>query len=166
MRERSHGPSHVPATQAPIITIRCRCAALLRWVSQPRHVITNWKPSLPGGSHLLSDILSMCLCGPVDCSPPGSSAHGISQARVLQCTPPPGGLPDPGVELWPPAPPALAGGFSTARATWEALVHSAGFDERSRSCFHHASTLRDSGSTPGILCGLCSHSPLPRLPIL
>ena len=25
-----------------------------------------------------------CLCDPVDCSPPGSSVHGISQARVLE----------------------------------------------------------------------------------
>ena len=24
------------------------------------------------------------LCGPVDCSPPGSSAHGIFQARILE----------------------------------------------------------------------------------
>ena len=28
----------------------------------------------------------MCptLCGPMDCSPPGSSVHGILQARVLE----------------------------------------------------------------------------------
>ena len=25
------------------------------------------------------------LCDPVDCSPPGSSAHGIFQARILEC---------------------------------------------------------------------------------
>ena len=25
------------------------------------------------------------LCDPMDCSPPGSSVHGIFQARVLQC---------------------------------------------------------------------------------
>ena len=24
------------------------------------------------------------LCNPMDCSPPGSSAHGISQARILE----------------------------------------------------------------------------------
>ena len=24
------------------------------------------------------------LCGPTDCSPPGSSVHGISQARILE----------------------------------------------------------------------------------
>ena len=44
------------------------------------------------------------------CSPPGSSVHGIPQARILQwvACPPPGGLPDPGLE---PRSLALAGGF-------------------------------------------------------
>ena len=28
--------------------------------------------------------LSLTLCGPVDCSPPGSSVHGILQARTLE----------------------------------------------------------------------------------
>ena len=27
--------------------------------------------------------LCMTLCNPLDCSPPGSSDHGISQARIL-----------------------------------------------------------------------------------
>ena len=26
----------------------------------------------------------LTLCNPVDCSPPGSSVHGISQARILE----------------------------------------------------------------------------------
>ena len=26
----------------------------------------------------------VCVCDPMDCSPPGSSVHGISQARVLE----------------------------------------------------------------------------------
>ena len=41
------------------------------------------------------------LFNPVDCSPPGSSVHGILQAKHrsgLPC-PPPGDLPDPGIEL-------------------------------------------------------------------
>ena len=48
----------------------------------------------------------------MDCSPPGSSDHGISQARVLDWVPfpSPGDLPDPGIET---ASPALAGGFLT-----------------------------------------------------
>ena len=41
------------------------------------------------------------LCDPMDYSPPGSSVHGILQARILEwvAVPPPGALPDPGIEL-------------------------------------------------------------------
>ena len=37
------------------------------------------------------------LCEPLDCSPPGSSVHGIFQARILSGLPfpPPGDLPNP-----------------------------------------------------------------------
>ena len=37
---------------------------------------------------------------PPDCSPPGSSVHGISQARIWSGLPlpSPGGLPNPGIE--------------------------------------------------------------------
>ena len=40
------------------------------------------------------------LCDPTDCSPPGSSVHGIFQSRILEWVafPSPGELPDPGVE--------------------------------------------------------------------
>ena len=40
------------------------------------------------------------LCNPMDCSPPGSSVHGVSQAEILEWVPfpPPGDLPDPGIE--------------------------------------------------------------------
>ena len=45
-------------------------------------------------------LLQSCrtLCDPVDSSPPGSSVHGILQARILEwvAMPPPGDLPD----LW------------------------------------------------------------------
>ena len=39
-------------------------------------------------------------CDPMDCSPPGSSVHGISQARILEWVPfpSPGDLPDPGIK--------------------------------------------------------------------
>ena len=44
-------------------------------------------------------------CDPVDHSPPGSSVHGILQERILEWVviPPPGDLPDPGIEHRPPA---------------------------------------------------------------
>ena len=54
-----------------------------------------------------SDVIQSCptLCNPMDCRPPGSSIHGILQARILEwvtisC---PVALPDPGIELGSPA---------------------------------------------------------------
>ena len=45
------------------------------------------------------------LRNPMDCSPPGSSVHGILQARILEWVviPSPGDLPDPEIELRSPA---------------------------------------------------------------
>ena len=41
----------------------------------------------------------------MDCGPPGSSAHGFLQARVLEWmpAPSPGDFPDPGIEPGSPA---------------------------------------------------------------
>ena len=61
------------------------------------------------------------LCDPVDCSPPGSSVHGILQARYrsgLLC-PSPGDLPNPGIK---PRSPTLQADFFTAWASKEAPV--------------------------------------------
>ena len=69
------------------------------------------------------------LCDPIDYSPPGSSLHGILQARILEWFPglPPGDLPDPGIQTESLTSPALAGRFLTTSATREApctyLVH-------------------------------------------
>ena len=62
----------------------------------------------------------------MDCSPPGSSVHGILQARILEwiARPPPGDLPYPRIKPAFLVSPALAGGFFTTIATWEALVGS------------------------------------------
>ena len=50
----------------------------------------------------------LTLCGPMDYSLPGSSVHGISQARILEWLfPPPGDLPNPGIKPASPASPAL-----------------------------------------------------------
>ena len=52
----------------------------------------------------------LTLWEPMDCSPPGSSVHGILQAKKnwneLPC-PPPGDLPDPGIKPAFPVAPAL-----------------------------------------------------------
>ena len=58
----------------------------------------------------------------MDCSPPGSSVHGIFQAGYWSGLPfpPPGDLPDPGLEPTSPVSPALAGGFFYHCTIWEA----------------------------------------------
>ena len=55
------------------------------------------------------------LCDPVDCSPPGPSVLGFLRQESWNGLPfpPPGDLPDPGIEPVSPASPALAGGFFT-----------------------------------------------------
>ena len=54
----------------------------------------------------------LTLCDPMDCSLPGSSVRGISQARILEwvAMPFPWDLPHSGIE---PISPALADGFFT-----------------------------------------------------
>ena len=63
----------------------------------------------------------LTLCCLMDCCPPGSSVHGISRKghwSGLLC-PPPGDLPDPGIEPISLMSPALAGGLFTTSTTWE-----------------------------------------------
>ena len=65
-------------------------------------------------------LLQLCptLWDPMDCSLPGSSVHGISQARILEWIAIPfPDLPDPGIEsLFP----ALESRFFTSELTREA----------------------------------------------
>ena len=61
-------------------------------------------------------------CDPVNWSHLGFSVHEILQATYwsgLPC-PPPGDLPNSGIELVALKSPALANGFFTTRTTWEA----------------------------------------------
>ena len=61
------------------------------------------------------------ICDPMDCSPPGSSVLGISQARILQYSwsilelsfPSPMDLPDPGIEPISTGISCIAHGFFT-----------------------------------------------------
>ena len=63
---------------------------------------------------MLFSVAKLCqtLCDPMNCSLPGSSIHGIFQARILEWLPfpPPGDLPNSGIK---PRSPALAGRFFT-----------------------------------------------------
>ena len=71
--------------------------------------------------HVKSLQLCLTLCDPIDNTLPGSSVHGILQASGLPC-PPPGDLPNRGIEPTSLMSPALAGGFFTASTTWEAQL--------------------------------------------
>ena len=76
----------------------------------------------PHGLHQVPAQSCLTLCDPRDCSPPGSSVHGISQARILEWVviPPPGDLPNPGIKSESLMFPTLANRFFTTSATWEA----------------------------------------------
>ena len=56
----------------------------------------------------------------MDHSPPGSSVHGILQARILEWFAMAVHLIDPRIKSVSLASPALAGGFFTTSTTWEA----------------------------------------------
>ena len=65
--------------------------------------------------------LCLTLYDPMDCSPPGSLSIAFSRQHWSGLpSPPPGGLPDPGIEPASLLLPALAGGYFTNCATWEA----------------------------------------------
>ena len=57
----------------------------------------------------------LTLCNPMGSSPPGSSVHGILQAKIMErvAVPSPGNLPDPGIKPTYHASSALAGRFFT-----------------------------------------------------
>ena len=73
---------------------------------------------------MCAKVLQSCptLCNPVDCSPPGSSIHGILQERVLEWAAISSSrdLPEPGIKPTSLMFPSLACGFFTTSATWKA----------------------------------------------
>ena len=64
----------------------------------------------------------LTLCNPMDCSPQGSSVHGILQARILESVDMPSSRGSSLTQRSNPSltSPALAGRFFTTSATWEA----------------------------------------------
>ena len=68
-------------------------------------------------------LLQSCptLWDPIKCSLPGSSVQGVSRWEYWLPCPPPGDLPDPGIEPTSPKSSALAGKLFATSATWEAL---------------------------------------------
>ena len=92
---------------------------LKKWVLNfiPVHVYNNLRQLLPGfylyNTTCVHVQLCPALCDPRDCSSPGSSVHGISQARILEWVAIPfRDLPDQGIEPTSPMSPELASRFS------------------------------------------------------
>ena len=85
-------------------------------------------PSITGDTQLLchtglmlSSFSPPTLWDPMDCNSPRSSVYGDSPGKNtgVDCLfPPPGDLPQPGIEPARFTSPALAGGFFTTSATW------------------------------------------------
>ena len=89
----------------------------------------HWSEFL--GVYVCAQSLNQCLtlCGSVDYSLPGSSVHGIFQARILTWVPIPysRGSSHPRDQTCVSAYPALAGGFFTTSTTWQTQVSGDGF---------------------------------------
>ena len=87
--------------------------------------------------HVKSLQSCLTLCNPMECILPGSSAMGFSRQEYwsgLPC-PPPGDLPDPGIELESLMSPALAGGFvSTSDMLQETILSSRNQCNQSSAC--------------------------------
>ena len=89
----------------------------------------------------------LTLCDPMDRSPPGSTIHGILQARIrskLPVFPSPGDLPDPGME---PAIPVLPGGVSTTTHLGSRQCRGHGFDPWSGKISHAVGQLSPHTTT-------------------
>ena len=83
-------------------------------------------PTEPAGSYHVMNFFMLCVkvlqssdCDSMDCSPPGSSVRGISQARILESVAISSSrdLPHPGIEPMSLMSPTLAGGFFTISTT-------------------------------------------------
>ena len=61
---------------------------VITFLTRSKHLLVSWLPS-PSAVILkvkVKPVTHSCptLCNPMDCSPPGSSVHGILQTRILE----------------------------------------------------------------------------------
>ena len=127
-----------------------------RTVSVSIRALQRSRGNTPTGTRSAQSLqLRPTLCDHVDCSPPGSSVMGSSRQEHwsgLPC-PPPRDLPHPGIEPVSLVSPALAGGFFTASATWEALGLPNPCDKFTRLvCFSHPPFVEVLASGPAWVC--------------
>ena len=98
---------------------------MINFISYPRNTSKNHN-NAPLHAHLYycAQLLQSCLilCDPMDHRPPGSSVHGILQARILDWVAflSSGDLPNPAIISASLMSPAFAGRFFTTSPTWEA----------------------------------------------
>ena len=121
------------------------------WPGLPYYTYTvnEWKMTFVKANHFAFRV-SVCaqscpaLCNPMDCRPPGSSFHGIFQARILEWVAMPSSkdLPHPGIELASSVPPALAGRLFYHWATWEAHAFKNGGIQMKIGCLQSTSIKR------------------------
>ena len=92
---------------------------LIKFSLSPRSFLLAYKDAM-----CCAKLLQSCptLRNPMDHSPPGFSVHGILQAKMLEWVAMPSsrGSSNPGIESMSLMYPALAGGFFTTSAIWEA----------------------------------------------
>ena len=95
-----------------------------KMLSEPeREAYQQWlltRGHWPGCLHAKSLQLCSTLCDPMDCSPPGSSVHGILQARILEWVAMPSsrGSSQPRDQSCVAYVSCIAGRFSTTSTTW------------------------------------------------
>ena len=103
-------------------------SSVLRFLYGPTltSIYDYWKNHSFDSLSLLSHSVMSDSCNPMDCSLPGSSVHGILQARILEWLPfySPGYLPDLGIE---PRSPALQTD-SLPTELWEKPSYPSSFD--------------------------------------
>ena len=124
-----HGlPFHIKQNlpkSCPVCKIRSWvvCLSLSFWPSMCPSSHGSFTPATMAQACVHPKLLQLCLIlsDPMDCRLPGSSVHGIFQARIRSGLPfpTPGDLPDPGIEQASLMSPALAGRFCTTSAIWE-----------------------------------------------
>ena len=96
--------------------------AAIHGVAKSQTQLSHWTEMNCACVCVCAKLLQLCptVCDSMDCNLPGSSVHGILQARILEWVAMPfsGDLPDPGIEPVFLTSSAFAEGFFTASATW------------------------------------------------
>ena len=91
----------------------------------PFTLYMSWlNPGLVGLLNMSEIVVIFALWDPTDCSPSGSSVHGILQTRILECIVMTSskGSSQPRIESMSLTSPALVSQFFTTSTTWETLT--------------------------------------------